>query len=240
MGVFIGRRLTENKISAAAPSSFEIKTQLIGFGHVHQDAIADDKCFWEIDVIIVQNFGELFDWQLLIVEVREWRDPLDAVIGNNIDAPERIQKVVGSEISTGPAADVKNLFDAGRNSEVVKAGRGLGICTFIRFSNPFAEGSAGPRTFEYAQKKHSPMIATKEFSDVKARQHCNVKISTKKNSQGRLTLSNGCSDRQRGSAGWTIFAAWVERPWAMAMRSKAICLASTLGTPTMFKAPVRL
>ena len=45
MGMLIGRRLTENKISAAALSGFEIKTQLIGFGHVHQDAVADDKCF---------------------------------------------------------------------------------------------------------------------------------------------------------------------------------------------------
>jgi hypothetical protein len=91
------------------------------------------------------------------------------VIGNNIDAPERIQKVVGSEISAGSAADVKNLFDAGRNFEVVKAGRCLGVCTFIPFSNPFAEGSVEPRTFEYAQKNHSLMIATKKFSDVKAR-----------------------------------------------------------------------
>src|SRR5215813_2696897 len=31
MGMLIGRRLTENKISAAALSGFEIKTQLIGF-----------------------------------------------------------------------------------------------------------------------------------------------------------------------------------------------------------------
>ena len=45
MGVLVGRRLTENKISAAALSGFEIKTQLIGFGHAHQDAVADDECF---------------------------------------------------------------------------------------------------------------------------------------------------------------------------------------------------
>jgi len=120
---------------------------------------------------------------LLIVEVREWRDPLDAVIGNNIDAPELIQKVVGSEISAGPAADVKDLSDAGRNPEVVKAGCGLGICTLIPFSNPFAEGSVKPGTFEYAQKIHSSMIATKEVSDVKARQNCYVKISTKKSAR---------------------------------------------------------
>jgi hypothetical protein len=105
---------------------------------------------------------------LLIAEVREWCDPLDAVIGDNIDAPEPIQKVVGSEISAGPAADVKDFFDVGRNSDVVKAGRGLGICAFIPFAEPFGEGSVELSTFEYAQKNHSSMIATKEFTNVKA------------------------------------------------------------------------
>jgi len=61
LGVLIRRRLTENKISAAALSGFEIKTQLIGFGYAHQDAVADNKRFGEIDVIVVQNFGKLFN-----------------------------------------------------------------------------------------------------------------------------------------------------------------------------------
>src|SRR5215469_11419204 len=101
------------------------------------------------------------------------------MIGNNIHAPELIQKVVGSEISASPAADVKDLFDAGRNSEVVKASRGLEICAFIPFSNPFAEGSVEPSTFEYAQKNHSSMIATKKIHRT-------------------LDVVQWCSERQRG------------------------------------------
>jgi hypothetical protein len=101
------------------------------------------------------------------------------VIGNDIDAPEPIQKVVGPEISASPAADVKDLFDVGRNSEVMKAGRGLGLCAFIAFANPFAEGSVELSTFEHAQKNHSSRIATKDFTNVKGWQNFNVRISTK-------------------------------------------------------------
>jgi hypothetical protein len=55
------RPLTENKISAAALSGFEMKTELIGFGHAHQDAVANDKRFGKIDIIVMQNFSKLLN-----------------------------------------------------------------------------------------------------------------------------------------------------------------------------------
>jgi hypothetical protein len=134
---------------------------------VHQCTIADDESFGEIDIVLIQNFGKLFNRQLFVTQVRKRGDPLDTVVRNNINTPEFIQKVVRPKVFSRATADVKNLFDVGRDFEVIKTTSGCRIRVFVPLAKPFGEASVKLSIFKSVEKDHAAGIAAKESANVK-------------------------------------------------------------------------